>query len=127
MTRLTVDIPDDLANSIAMMAAVRGYETPQMAIELIRSSIVQSEVEKSLEEAKGLSDEDVIAMADLRLSPEENQRLSELLELNSEGAITAEQSAELDDLMQIHNDALLKKSLGWAEAVRRKLRAPISS
>src|SRR4051794_18619798 len=102
MTRLTVDLPDDLATSIAMLAAVRGCETPQMAVELIRSSIVQSEVEKSLEEAKGLSDEDVIAMADLRLSPEENQRLSELLELNSEGAITAEQSAELDDLMQIH-------------------------
>lgn len=126
MTRLTVDLPDDLANSVTLMAASRGWDAPQMAIELIRSSLSLREAEDDLAAMQTLSDNEVIAMADLRLSPADDARLSELLELNSEGEITSDQVGELDKLMVIHDDALLKKSLGWAEAVRRKLRQPIS-
>lgn len=126
MTRLTVDLPDDLARSLTLLARSRGCREPEMAVELLRSSVVKREVEATLDAMKGLSDQEVIALADLRLAPKDDKRLSELLELNGEGALTNKQRRELDALMQIHNDALLRKSAGLAEAVRRGLRQPLS-
>jgi hypothetical protein len=126
MTRLTINLPDDLAKRITSMARSRGCKEPEIAVELLRSSIVSHDVSDDLEAVKDLSDDEVIAMADLRLTPEDDARLSELLDLNGEGALTAKQRRELDALMKIHNEALLRKAQGWAEAVRRGLRPPIS-
>jgi len=126
MTQLTVDLPDDVAASLALMAASRGRNTLQLAADLIRSSVAENTVEKELQSLQGLSDEDVIAMADLRLTPDEDARLHELLELNGEDALSDQQRSELDDLMHVYDDAVLRKSMGLAEAVRRKLRAPLS-
>lgn len=127
MTRLTVELPDDLAESITLMAANRGYATPQMAMELMRASVSQREAKQERQELRSLADEDVLALADLRLAPQEDARLHKLLDLNSEGKINSKQRSELDALMEVYDDALLRKAMGWAEAVRRKLRSPISS
>lgn len=127
MTRLTVELPDDLAESITLMAANRGYATPQMAVELMRASVSQREAAAERKALRSLADEEVLALADLTLPPKQDARLHELLDLNSEGRITARQRRELDALMEVYNDALLRKAMGWAEAVRRKLRPPISS
>jgi hypothetical protein len=59
--------------------------------------------------------------------PQQEARLHKLLDLNSEGNIEAKQRRELDALMEVYHDALLRKAMGLAEAVRRKLRPPISS
>jgi len=127
MTRLTVELPDDLAESITLMAANRGFGTPQMAVELMRASVSLREAKRERQALKSLSDEDVLALADLRLTPQQNARLHALLDLNGEGKIDAKQRRELDSLMEIYDDALLRKAMGWAEAVRRNLRQPISS
>jgi hypothetical protein len=126
MTRLTVDLPDDLAHSVALLAASRGWNAPQMAAELIRASLHQRDAETEPEGTCGLSDEEVVAMADLQLKPDEAARLQQLLDLNGEGGLTAEGQRELDELMQTYDDALLRKSCGLAEAVRRGLRQPIA-
>jgi hypothetical protein len=125
MTRFTVELPDDLAQSVALMAASRGWDAPQMAAELIRSSLADREADAESETLKGLTDDEVLALADLRLTPKEDARLHELLELNGEGALTAKQRRELDALMRVYDDALLRKSMGLAEAVRRGLRQPL--
>ena len=125
MTRLTVDLPDELAQSVALMAASRGWNAPQMAAELIRSSLASREADADLETLQGLTDEEVLELADLRLTPQDDARLHELLELNGEGALTAKQRRELDALMRIYDDALLRKSMGLAEAVRRGIRQPL--
>src|SRR5262249_22707101 len=124
MTRLTVELPDDLAQSITLMAASRGYDTSRMAVELMRSSGSEREAAEEREALKSLPDEDILALADLRLAPQQDARLHELLDLNSEGTISAEQRQELDGLMEIYDDVLLRKSMGLAEAVRRKPRDP---
>ena len=74
-----------------------------------------------------LTDEQVLAMADLQMSQAENHRLSRLLDKNREGALTAKDRRDLDALMKIYTDGTLEKAKGWAEAVRRGLRAPLSS
>ncbi|HUE72306.1 MAG TPA: hypothetical protein VMP01_15585 [Pirellulaceae bacterium] len=56
------------------------------------------------------------------MTPQEDERLAELLEANSEGRLTHAQRQELDALVRLNMEGMLKKSLGWAEAVRRGLR-----
>jgi hypothetical protein len=126
MTRFTVELPDEVAEGLALMAASRGRNPFEMAADILLTFMSQSATRDELDSMKRLSDEEVIEMADLRLDSEEDARLAELLELNGEGALTSEQEKELEQLMRIQNDALLRKSIGLAEAVRRKLREPMS-
>jgi hypothetical protein len=122
MTRLTVELPDDIAAGFALMAASRGRNTGEMAAEVLRSFLEGNLTPEERESVRRLSDDEVLAMADLRLTPGDDARLAELLDLNGEGALTSDQEKELDELMGAQNDALLRKSIGLAKAVRRKLR-----
>jgi hypothetical protein len=124
MTQVILNLPDSIAEKVLVRAALTGG-MEQYVASLIADD-VRSDPEQEAKMLASLSDEDVLALADLRLTPEEDQRLHELLELNGEGQLTVEQRRELDALMEIHDEGMLKKSMGWAEAVRRKLRSPIS-
>lgn len=124
MTRLTLDLPDDLAQSVAILAAKEGRDREAVAVDLLRSSLNAQEQE--IAALASLSDSDVLAMADLKLSKREQDRLNQLLEANGEGGLTPDEQPELDELMQAHYDALERKAMGWAEAVRRKLREPLT-
>ncbi len=124
MTQVILNLPDSIAEKALLRAALTGG-LEQYVTTLIADD-VRSDPEQELKTLESFSDEDVLALADLRLTPQEDQRLHELLELNGEGQLTEDDKRELDELMKIHDEGMLKKSMGWAEAVRRKLRPPIS-
>jgi hypothetical protein len=69
-----------------------------------------------------LPDAEVLAMADMMMSPEDDSRMSVLLDKNRESQLQPGEKEELDELMRVYQDGMLTKSSGWAEAVRRKLR-----
>jgi hypothetical protein len=125
MTQVILNLPDGLAQQAMSRAALTGGMEDYLAGLIARD--VAGDPEQELRLMESLADEDVLALADLRLTPEEDRRLHELLELNSEGRLTAEDERELNELMKVHDEGMLKKAMGWAEAVRRKLRPPISS
>lgn len=124
MTQVILNLPEGLAQQALSRAALTGgmedYLTGLIAQD------VAGDPDQEMRLMASLSDEDVLALADLRLTPQEDSRLHELLELNSDGRLTPENDRELNDLMKIYDEGMLKKALGWAEAVRRKLRPPIS-
>ena len=73
-----------------------------------------------------LSDVEVLAIADLKTSMEQNQRLTEL---QSKGKVTELSKMERDELaslLYLYQIGQLRKSEGLAEAVRRGLRQPLS-
>ena len=123
MTTLTVQLSDEAAREAFVRAASRGLSTEEFVASVVEQTLVEAGTGEG-SEVRSLSDEDVLAMADYRLSPDEDRRLSELLDLNGEGQLTERQSVELGLLMQLYNEGVLRKSIGWAEAVRRKLRTP---
>lgn len=74
-----------------------------------------------------LSDVEVLAIADLKMSVEQNQRLTEL---QSKGKVTDLSEMERDELaslLYLYQIGQLRKSEGLAEAVQRGLRKPLSS
>jgi hypothetical protein len=62
---------------------------PRFALSWLESATTESPDE-------GLSDDEVLALAELRLADEQDASLSELLERNREGALDADGQRELD-------------------------------
>jgi len=121
MTQLTLQLRDDIARQATTLAALQGKAVEDYVAGVIEQQL-SADPNESLRRMQGLSDEDVLALADLKLAPDEDCRLSELLELNGEGRLCPAENEELDALMRLCEEGMLKKSLGWAEAVRRGLR-----
>jgi len=123
MTQLTFQLSDEIVQQVRARAASEGMAVEEFLADLVKRDVAR-DPDEELRRMATLSDEDVLALADLQLSPEEDQRLTELLERNGEGQLEASEQQELEHLVRLSTEGMLKKSLGWAEAVRRKLREP---
>jgi hypothetical protein len=69
----------------------------------------------------------VLAAADDVLSPQDDGRLSELLAMQRESALNAQDRNELLQLMHSYQERLVRKAAAIREAVARKLRGPLES
>lgn len=74
-----------------------------------------------------LPDEDVLALANLKMSAEQNDRYEDLSSRSKEEELSQAEQLELLSLMQISRLGLLRKAQGLSEAVRRGLRKPLHS
>ncbi|MFQ5825004.1 MAG: hypothetical protein ACE5JB_13200 [bacterium] len=72
-----------------------------------------------------LSDEELIELTELKLTQEQQVKLSELLEQNREGTLDSEGQRQLDELMNIYERGLLRKSEALREAVKRGIKEPL--
>jgi hypothetical protein len=73
-----------------------------------------------------LSDEEIIALTEFKISPAEQERLSELLFKNREGKLNQEEQNELDLMLEITERNMLRKSEALRVAVERGLIEPLS-
>jgi hypothetical protein len=74
-----------------------------------------------------MPDEQVLALAELQLSDQEDERLSDLLESQQADTLTNIEQSELARLMQRYQEGLLLKAEVLAEGVRRGLIPPLAS
>jgi hypothetical protein len=123
MTQLTLQLSDEIVRQVRARAESEGMEVEEFVADLVRRDVAR-DPDDELRRMAALSDAEVLALADLQLHPEEDQRLSDLLDRNGEGQLEAGEQEELEHLVRLSTEGMLKKSLGWAEAVRRKLREP---
>jgi hypothetical protein len=69
-----------------------------------------------------LPDDQLLALADLQMNPQQQAELSALLELNGEGELDAAGRLRLDKLMGIYARGTELKSEAYAVAVQRSLK-----
>lgn len=72
-----------------------------------------------------LTNEDVLALADAKMDPVQNDRLAELQTRGKADGLTEAERVELLSLLHLYQVGQLRKSEGLAEAVRRGLRTPL--
>ncbi|MCI0555774.1 MAG: hypothetical protein L0287_32915, partial [Anaerolineae bacterium] len=72
-----------------------------------------------------LADAEVLAFADAKMDPIQNDRLGALQAKGKTSGLTPDERYELLALMQIYQLGQLRKSEALAEAVRRGLRKPL--
>ena len=76
---------------------------------------------------RALSDEEVLALTDLQLTPEQQATLSNLLAQNREETLDIDGRRQLDELMRLYEHGLLRKAQALRVAVQRGLCEPLQS
>lgn len=74
-----------------------------------------------------LSDAEVLALANSKMDPVQNERLGELQARGKAEGLTEAERSELLALLHIYQTGQLRKSEALAEAVRRGLQKPLAS
>ncbi len=125
--QLTLTLPDELGKLVSKLATTQGRPVDAVAAEAIESYFASlGGLSDELAAMGELTDEEVLAAADNMLPEKTSRRLSELRQRLRDHRESDQERLEFDALMEEYYDALLRKSMGWAEAVRRRLREPPS-
>ena len=75
---------------------------------------------------ESLSDEEVLALCEKQLEPDQQVELSLLLEKNQEGQLGSKEENRLGELMGLYRRGLVRKAQAWEIAVERGLKASLN-
>lgn len=118
--QITIQVPEHVIRQAAQVAA----QTHRSVEDVLAAWLESVTTERPVEE---LSDDEVLALTELRLTDEQDASLSDLLERNREGTLDADGLRELDEMMRLYEHGLLRKSQALKVAVQRGLREPLQT
>ena len=119
-TQVTITLPDEIYQRAERFALLANRDVDSVIADTIGSSLssMRSHLD-SLEPIENLSDAQVLALSKLEMDPEQDSRLSQLLEKQRERQLFVNEPQELETLMQIYREALLRKTAALVETVKR--------
>ncbi len=127
-TQITITLPDEVYRRAEKFALLANRDLATVLADTISLSIPgvssQTETFKPITE---LSDEEVMALTELQMEPEQDRRLSELLDKQQARMLTEAERPELQALMQVYQEDLLRKATALSEGVQRGLMKPLNS
>jgi hypothetical protein len=126
-TQVTITLPDEIYQRAELFARLANRDVASVLADTIQLSIpsVRTNV-LDLEPIADISDEQVLALTELQMQPDQDTRLSELLDRQQSGLLVEDDRLELQALMQIYQEGLLRKATALSEAVRRGLMEPLN-
>ncbi|MBN3888875.1 MAG: hypothetical protein HWQ43_06755 [Nostoc sp. JL31] len=121
-TKIIITLPDDIYQRAERFARLANRDVASILVDTIQLSIppVSGEI-TDLEPVSVLSDEQVLVLTELQMESEQDARLSELLDRQQSGTLTKNDRSELQTLMQVYQEGLLRKATALSEAVKRGL------
>jgi hypothetical protein len=126
-TQVTVTLPDETYRRAEYLARLTGREVADILAETIGLSLQPLGAQHAGDRpVAGLSDADVLKLADSQMEPTQDRRFSDLLERQQSGHLTDEDRRALLALMQVYQDGLLLKAQAVREAVCRGLLPPLT-
>ena len=126
-TQITLNLPDETYQRVTEYAAYANRDLSEIIAAALVSTLPSSDVIHQLQSTAKLTDREVLALTELRLEPEADRRLSELLDRQQAGKISDMERAELSSLMKTYEMSLMRQSRALAEAVSRGLMPPLQS
>lgn len=125
-TQVTLTLPDGLFERAQNWAARMGQPLDCVLTQAIESSLAPlGSGGADTRPVAQWTEEEVLAAADLQMTPTDDQRMSQLLGDQQARRLNAAEQTELSALMTTYQDGLLRKAQAVAEAVRRGLREPV--
>ncbi|MEH1860434.1 MAG: hypothetical protein V7L21_21090 [Nostoc sp.] len=121
-TQIIITLPDDIYQRAERFARLANRDVASILVDTIQLSIppVSGDV-SDLEPVSVLSDEQVLVLTELQMEPEQDARLSKLLDRQQSGTLSEGDRSELQTLMQVYQEGLLRKATALSEAVKRGL------
>jgi hypothetical protein len=126
-TEITLTLPDEVYQRAERFARLANRDVAGVLVETIQLSMpyVRADVTE-LESLSALADEQVVALTELQMELDQDARLSELLDRQQAGTLAKNERLELQTLMQIYQEGLLRKATALSEAVKRGLIASLN-
>jgi predicted DNA-binding protein len=125
-TQVTLTLPDEVYRRAERLAQLSSREVADVLADTIELSLSPVGLKsEAVEPVSALSDEEVMALAELQLASDQDQRLSSLLDKQQAGTLIEAERSELLGLMQVYQESLLRKAQALREAVQRGLREPL--
>ena len=87
-TQITLNLPDETYQRVAEYAAYAHRDLSEIIATALASTLPSTDSIHQLQAIAKLSDQEVLALTELRLEPETDRRLSELLDHQQAGTIT---------------------------------------
>ncbi len=122
--RVLVTLPDEVYQQAERLAQLTRRDIADVLAETIRRSLETTTPVADLP-VELLPDDQVLALCDLHLSPDQDAELSELLANNREGLLSDDQRKRLDHLIHLYRHGLVRKAQALKVAVERGLREPL--
>lgn len=117
---ISVKLPNNLYQGVSTLAKTKKKSVGEISKNAVKK-VIAEESETLERPLAGCSDEDVLAMANMKMSETENARMSELLDKQRKETITPLERNELDALFRVFQFGNLRKAQGIYEAVQRGL------
>ncbi|MGI9054177.1 MAG: ribbon-helix-helix protein, CopG family [Pyrinomonadaceae bacterium] len=117
---ISVKLPDNLYKNVSHLARAKKKTVAEFVKNAVRKA-VDEEAETLERPLADCSDEEVLFLANMKMSETENARMSELLGKQREETISPLERNELDALFRVYQVGNLRKSQGIYEAVERGL------
>ncbi len=115
---VTISLPDKVFANVKNLASKTKRRVDEIIAEKIEREFSADELERPLEDC---SDEEVLALANMKMSEIEDRHMSKLLDKQREKTISSLEKNELDALFRVYQVGNLRKSQGIVEAVQRGL------
>jgi hypothetical protein len=126
-TQVIITLPDEIYQRAERFARLANRDVASVLADTIRLSIppIREDV-LDLEPISSLSDQQVLTLTQLQMEPEQDAQLSKLLDRQQAGLLIESERIELQTLMQIYQEGLLRKATALSEAVKRGLIEPLN-
>lgn len=124
--RVMVTLHDDVYRRVERLAQLTSRDVADLLADTITLALPPLAVSaESVPAITSLSNKEILGLTELQMAPEQDLRLSALLQKQQERALSAAEQTELLMLMQVYQEGVLRKAQALHEAVRRGLRTPL--
>ncbi|WP_373525344.1 hypothetical protein [Nostoc sp.] len=133
-TQIIITLPDEIYQRAERFARLANRDIASILVDTIQLSIppVSGDI-TNLQPVSILSDEQVLMLTELQMESAQDAQLSELLvgvarrrHRQQSGTLTECDRTELQTLMQVYQEGLLRKATALSEAVKRGLIEPLN-
>ncbi len=118
--RLSLELPDTIIHSARAVAIQTNRRVEAVVIEWLERAAATIPVDQ-------LPDDQVLAVRDQQMSDAEQRELSDLLDQQREGELTATSRQRLESLLHIYRIGMVRKAQALNVAVKRGLQPPIQN
>ena len=123
--RVELTLPEEIYQRAERLAHLVNRNVTDILVDTLALSLPSlSFRSESIKPVTELADEEILALTELQMEPEQDRRLSRLLKKQQAGLLSDAEGPELLALMQMYQEGLLRKAQALREAVRRGLRKP---
>jgi hypothetical protein len=125
---ITINLPDEVYHRAERFAKLANRDLTSIITDTVLSALppIGHHIE-TLPPIDDLSDTELVAIANSRMQPEQDARMSVLLAKQRENELVVGESDELQALMQSYQEGWLRQTAALTQAIKRGLMEPMES